>query len=189
VYGSCGLFGGEISSFAGGEPFPLGDRDFRIQPDNGRIEPATGRTQQGRVRDDWGRWFGCTSGSPLIHYPLADHDLRRNPWLAGAPAQVGLTPSNRLYPIVPPLTFELSGPPGLVTAACGLGIYRDDLLGPDFTGNAFTCEPVNLLVTRRILKPKGSTFERVHLRAGEPGRPPAAIDRLRRIVRRAPSGR
>src|SRR5207253_8238197 len=59
VYGSCGLFGGKIRSFAGGEPVPLGDRDFRIKPDAGVLEPATGRTQQGRVRDDWGNWFGC----------------------------------------------------------------------------------------------------------------------------------
>src|SRR5207244_5290272 len=32
------------------------------------------------------------------------------------------------------------------------------LLGKEYQGNAFTCEPVNLLVTRRILEPKGSTF-------------------------------
>ncbi len=158
VYGSCGLFGGDITSFAGGEPFPLGDRDFRIKPDTGIIEPATGRTQQGRVRDDWDNWFGCHSGNMLFHYPLADHELRRNPFLRDAPVQVDLSPSNTLFPAVPPLTFELSGPPGLTTAACGLGIYRDDLLGTEFKGNSFTCEPVNQVVHRLQVTADGATF-------------------------------
>src|SRR5437773_2330052 len=43
-------------------------------------------------------------------------------------------------------------------AACGIGIYRDDLLGKEFTGNAFTCEPANMLVHRLVLSPKNSTF-------------------------------
>jgi putative membrane-bound dehydrogenase-like protein len=158
VYGSCGLFGGEIISFAGGDPLALGDRDFRIQPDSGRIEPATGRTQQGRVRDDWGNWFGCNSGAVLFHLPLADHDLRRNPYLSAPPAEVHLAPSSTLFPAMPPLTFALSGPPGLTTAACGLGIYRDDLLGAEFTGNSFTCEPVSQVVHRLRVTSDGSTF-------------------------------
>src|SRR5207237_245100 len=59
VYGSCGLFGGRITSHLIGKTLNLGDRDFRIKPDTGEIEPATGRTQQGRVRNDWDDWFGC----------------------------------------------------------------------------------------------------------------------------------
>lgn len=157
VYGSCGLFGGTIRSFNGAE-LALGDRDFRIKPDEGLIEPATGRTQQGRVRDDWGNWFGCNNSVPLIHYPLADHDLRRNPYLSPPRSQVELSAGGRLFPIVPPLRFELSGPPGLITAACGLGIYRDDLLGPAFTGNTFTCEPVSQVLHRLQLQPQGGTF-------------------------------
>ena len=39
-----------------------------------------------------------------------------------------------------------------------MGFYRDDLLGAEFTGNAFTCEPVNQLVHRMVLKPNGTTF-------------------------------
>ena len=158
VYGSCGLFGGKITSFAGGDPLALGDRDFRIKPDSGLIQPATGRTQQGRVRDDWGRWFGCNNSALLIHYPLADHDLRRNPFLRAPVSQIGIAPSNQLYPAMPPLTFKLSGPPGLTTAACGVGIYRDDLLGPNFTGNSFTCEPVSQVVHRLQLSPSGATL-------------------------------
>jgi hypothetical protein len=72
VYGSCGLFGGKIKSLVTGETIQLGDRDFRIQPDKGIIEPATGRTQQGRVRDDWGNWFGCDNSNlaGIIRWPI-----------------------------------------------------------------------------------------------------------------------
>jgi putative membrane-bound dehydrogenase-like protein len=172
IYGSCGLFGGKITcsplsrvseppALAGGEgrTVNLGDRDFRINPDEGLLEPATGRTQQGRVRDDWGNWFGCDSGQLGRHYPLMDHYLRRNPHYAATDTVVHVPQSQKLFPLNPQLQlFKLSGPAGVPTAACGLGIYRDDRLGPDFTGNAFVCEPVNLLVTRMKLEPRGSTF-------------------------------
>ncbi|MCI0462352.1 MAG: neutral/alkaline non-lysosomal ceramidase N-terminal domain-containing protein [Gemmataceae bacterium] len=170
IYGSCGMFGGKIACYplkdpAGRKParlVELGDRDFRIKPDEGLLEPATGRTQQGRVRDDWGNWFGCDNSTLCRHYPLADHYLRRNPHLAPPPSGVlvpGGPDPNRLYPLRQDVQlFKLSGPPGRTTGACGLGIYRDDLLGKEFTGNAFVCEPVNLLVHRMVLSPRGSTF-------------------------------
>ena len=72
VYGSGGLFGGDITSFKGGPPVSVRNRDFRIKPDTGEIEPASGRSQQGRCRDDWDNWFGCDNGAPIMHYPLPD---------------------------------------------------------------------------------------------------------------------
>lgn len=160
VHGSCGLFGGKIKSFAGAT-VALGDRDFRMRPETGELEPATGRTQQGRIRDDWGNWFGCDNSTLCRHYPLADHYLRRNPHAAPPPAGI-LVPQgpdpNKLFPLTNLQLFKLSGPAGRTTAACGLGVYRDDLLGPEFHGNAFICEPVNLLVHRMPLSSKNSTF-------------------------------
>ncbi|HLJ96920.1 MAG TPA: PVC-type heme-binding CxxCH protein, partial [Gemmataceae bacterium] len=180
VHGSCGMFGGTIRCFPLGPDaahptrvekeasgmkgalIRLGNRDFRIQPDQGVLEPATGRTQQGRVRDDWGNWFGCDNSNLCWHYPLADHYLRRNPHVISPPSAVLVSDApnpDRLYPIRTELQlFKLSGPPGQTTAACGLGIYRDDLLGRSYSGNAFVCEPVNLLLHRLILSPRGSTF-------------------------------
>jgi putative membrane-bound dehydrogenase-like protein len=160
VYGSCGLFGGNILCHRTGKTVALGDRDFRIKPDTGELEPATGRTQQGRVRDDRGNWFGCDNGTLIRHYALEDHYLRRNPHVTYPNAAVNVAAGpGRLFPLkADAQRFALSGPPGNVTAACGLGLYRDDLLGPEYTGNSFTCEPVNLLVHRLVLKPKGSTF-------------------------------
>ena len=161
VYGSCGLFGGEITSMQTGEVLALSQRDFRFNPDTGVLEPATGSTQQGRVRNDWGDWFGCNNGTMLMHYPLADHYLRRNPYLAPSRTVVGIAAGpdpGRLFSISSQVLFMLSGPPNRPTAACGLGIYRDNLLGADYAGNAFTCEPVNNLVHRQILTPAGVTF-------------------------------
>lgn len=162
IYGSCGLFGGQITSFASDKPYALGDRDFRIHPDAGEIESATGRTQQGRVRDDWGNWFGCDNSNLARHYPLAEHYLRRNPFVVPPATSVkvpGYPEPNRLHPASQTLQrFKLSGPSQHVTAACGLGCYRDDLLGEDYSNNLFTCEPVNLVVHRLLLEPTGATF-------------------------------
>jgi putative membrane-bound dehydrogenase-like protein len=162
VYGSGGLFGGVVTSFAGKEPVALTSRDFRFKPDTGALEAAAGRTQQGRPRDDWGNWFGCDNSTVMRHYPLPAHYLARNPHLP-PPSNSVYVPdypdSNRLIPARRDLQlFKLSGVHGRVTAGCGLGIYRDDLLGPEYRGNAFFCEPVNLVVHRLQLTPRGVTF-------------------------------
>ncbi|MFM8287627.1 MAG: PVC-type heme-binding CxxCH protein, partial [Planctomycetaceae bacterium] len=160
LYGSCGLFGGTITSHTG-QRLELGDRDFRIHPDSGAIEPAVGRTQQGRPRNDAGDWFGCDNSTLIRHYPLSADVRARNPHVLPPPdsgiATVGPDPFT-LRPAREVQLFQLSGPSGRATAACGLGIYRDDLLGPGFRGNAFICEPVNLLVHRMVLEPAGSLF-------------------------------
>ena len=56
--------------------------------------PRPARTQQGRVRDDWGNWFGCDNSNLVRHYALADHYLRRNPHVA-YPNAVGERPARR----------------------------------------------------------------------------------------------
>jgi putative membrane-bound dehydrogenase-like protein len=160
VYGSCGLFGGTIESLEG-RSVALGDRDFRFHPDTGELEPATGRTQQGRVRNDAGDWFGCDNSNLVYHYPLDDHVLRRNPAVIARETLVHLAGGEAgatLFPISRQVLFKLSGPPGRVTAACGLGIYRDQYLGAEYFGNAFTCEPVNNVVHRQVLTPEGVTY-------------------------------
>ena len=162
VHGSCGLFGGQILSHKTGKILPLGDRDFRIKPDTGEMEAATGQTQQGRVRDDGNHWFGCDNSTLATHIVLGDDVLRRNPHAAypSMVANIASSPEvTRLHPARQVQMFQLSGPPNSVTAACGIGVYRDDLLGSGLRGDLFTCEPVNLLVHRMKLVPKGSTFE------------------------------
>ena len=161
IYGSCGLFGGTITNFKG-DRYELGDRDFRIRPDTGQIEAATGRTQQGRVRDDFGNWFGCDNTNLAYHYPIAEHYLKRNPFVGAPPSRVNVVQSDEAGKLFPARSdaqrFQLSGSPGTVTAACGIGVYRDSRLGEDYRHNLFVCEPVNLLVHRMVLRPQGTSF-------------------------------
>jgi putative membrane-bound dehydrogenase-like protein len=162
VYGANGLIGGRIRGTADGRAVDIGGRDFRMRPDTGEFEPASGLTQQGRTRDDWGNQFGGTSGALLQHYPLPDHDARRNPHVAGPGPSVYVPrdeDSARLYPASRPAErFNDPGDSGRVTSACGPHIYRDSLLGPGYAGNAFVCEPVHNLVRRLVLEPDGVTF-------------------------------
>jgi putative membrane-bound dehydrogenase-like protein len=161
-YGANGLTSSAIESSQSGAHIDIRGRDFRMRPDTGEFAPVSGLTQQGRARDDWGNWFGCDNGTLLRHYPLTDRYLARNPHVA-PPASGVFVPRgrepNRLFPVGDLVTFKLSGPPGVPTSACGLAIYRDVLLGEEFSGNAFTCEPVNQLVHREVLSPRGVTFE------------------------------
>jgi putative membrane-bound dehydrogenase-like protein len=161
LYGSGGLLGGHIKTHTGRE-LALGNRDFRFRPDTGEIEGVTGYTQQGRTRNDSGDWFGCTNGALMEHYPVVDRYMARNPHVAPPPTNVfvpvGEDP-NQLHPIGTPSIFALSGPPGRPTSACGLEIYRDDLLGAEYWNNAFVAEPVNNLVHRRLLSADGSSFK------------------------------
>ena len=154
IYGSCGLFGGKITSF-NGKVYNLGDRDFRIKPDTGELEPVTGRSQQGRVRDDWGNWFGCDNSTLVRHYALEDHYLRRNPHVPTPDGSVLVSAGlNRLYPLkTDQQRFQLSGPSNTVTAACGL--HLGTICSAGYRGNAFICEPVNLVVTRVVMDPDG----------------------------------
>ena len=79
--------------------------------------------------------------------------LRRNPH-APAPAGVG-RPAGDDYDARPRLPRSAGRSSGSTTptaptaspSACGLGIYRDTLLGEAYYGNAFVCEPVTTSCT------------------------------------------
>lgn len=152
MYGANGLLGGKIRGGPGGE-LDLGKRDFRFRLDTHQFEPAGGFTQFGRVRDDWGRWFGCENSLALWHFPLPDHYVARNPQVAPPGSRIALVPgSARCFPIAHELPrYNNPQSEGRFTAACGLGIYRDSLLGDNYRGNAFTCEPAHNLVSRALL--------------------------------------
>ncbi len=157
IYGACGLFGGTITSHQTGEVVNCSNRDFRLNPDTGAIEPVSGRTQQGRDRNDWGDWFGCSNGTLLRAIPSDDRYAQWNPFttLSSPPGVVADSAAHSLYPPESLVTFELSGAPGRATSACGLGIYRDSVLGAEFRDDAFTCEPVHQSVHRIELSRSG----------------------------------
>jgi putative membrane-bound dehydrogenase-like protein len=162
VYGANGLLGGVIRGAIRGKEVNIRNQDFRLNPDTGDFEPVAGLTQQGRVRDDWDNWFGCDNGTLLRFYPLADRYVRRNPSVA-APEPGVVVPNapdpNRVFPASITLPrFNDLNQANRVTSACGLGLYRDELLGTEFSDNAFTCEPVHNLVHREVLTRSGLRF-------------------------------
>ncbi len=162
IYLANGDSEGAIRSAKTGEVVDIRGRDLRIRPDTGKLDPQTGRAQFGRNRDDWGNWFGCNNSRPIWHYVLADHYLRRNPRVVPPRPIVEISDPPGAGPVFPTSEtlerFNDFDRANRFTSACGTMIYRDNLLGDVFAGNAFICEPVHNLVHREILKPHNFTF-------------------------------
>lgn len=162
VYLANGDSGGELMSAKTKQKLTLGRRDLRIRPDAGLMDPQSGQTQFGRERDDWGNWFGSNNSNPAFHYALADHYLRRNKDLIAPAAKVQTSIQPGAATIFPEsqtqARFNDLNKVNRITSACGLCFYRDQLLGSEFVGNSFICEPVHNLVHREIVSPKGTTF-------------------------------
>jgi putative heme-binding domain-containing protein len=158
-----GNSGGKLMSSKSDRVIDLGQRDFRIRPDDGQMELVAGQTQYGRNRDDWGNWFGCNNSNPIWHFALEDRYLRRNPHLAPPNGTVTVAAVPGAAPVFPKseTIARFNDPQGFnhFTSACGVMIYRDELLGPDYAGNVFVCEPVHNLVHREIVRPAGVTFK------------------------------
>ncbi|MGE5191976.1 MAG: PVC-type heme-binding CxxCH protein, partial [Deltaproteobacteria bacterium] len=162
IYVANGDSGGVIESKKTGKKVNISGRDLRIHPDSGDLDAVTGQTQFGRSRDDWGNWFGCNNSNPMYQFVLDDAYQRRNPhYAAGSPrVDVPEVAGNApVFPISRLLTrFNDFHTANRFTSACSAMIYRDDLFGPHFAGNAFICEPVHNLVHREVVTPKGVTF-------------------------------
>jgi putative membrane-bound dehydrogenase-like protein len=159
-----------ITAHKTGEKIELGSRDFRFKPD-GSFEPESGPSQFGRVRDDYDNWFGVQNALPLWHYVLPDRYLRRNPAVAAPdPRQQLRGHMASLFPAkATQKRFHGFDHVGRYTSACGISIYRDDILFPRVDGEmiAFTCAPFHNLVQRHILKPDGFTFSAERADDGE----------------------
>lgn len=159
---SSGLFGGKVKSLQTGKEIDLSGRDFRYRPDTGEIEPVSGISQYGRVRDDFDNWFGNDNSTWLWHFPVPDHYLRRNPFVNFTEPRVFIargSEANRVFPTSRTLTrFNEPHMANIVTSACAPGIYRDTLLGGEYYGNVFVCEPVHNLVHRLVLDRSGVSY-------------------------------
>ena len=153
--------GTQIECKLTGEKIDLGSRDFRFKPDTGEFDPQTGPSQFGRARDDWGHWFGVQNSFPLWHYVLQDHYLRRNPHV------IPPDPIHQLFPRNPPVypassmekRFHSFDQAGRFTSACGIEVYRDQVLFNDGKTHAFTCEPFHNVVQHHLLEDDGVTFK------------------------------
>ncbi|MCK6500522.1 MAG: HEAT repeat domain-containing protein, partial [Nitrospira sp.] len=161
-YGANGDSGGDIQSLATGKSVSISGRDFRFRPDTGEFEAIEGQTQFGRVRDDWGHWFGNANYTWLWWYPWPMRYLQRNPhfairdyrqMLAAEPGRDAVYAISRALP-----RPNVVGAEGTVTSACSPCPYRDDLFGPEFASSVFIAEPTENLVHREVLERSGSGF-------------------------------
>ena len=168
VHGASGAvtigYGGanNIRSGISGKSVMIRSGDFRFDPDTGWIEPTSGPSQYGRVRDDWGNWFGVHNSHPLWHYVLPARYFRRNPDVSYPDTRRQVrTPRNpRVFANKPPQkrfhSFEQSG---RFTSACGPSIYRDTILfGRSGVTHAFTCEPFHNVIQRSVIREDGVSF-------------------------------
>ena len=138
--------------------------NLRYNPRTGEMTPATGVGQYGGSIDDYGRHFFNTNRNPVIFAVMPLDVVQRNPLAGITTGQEDIQePGAPVYPVALSHTTSAAHA-GTHTAACGLGVYRGDLM-PDMTGEVFVCDPTAQLVTRNRLVPTGSTF--VAERVGE----------------------
>src|SRR5262249_28789539 len=91
--------------------------------------------------------------------------IKRNPFLA-VPEPVEdvseltegpLSSGGKIYPLSKNWTTS-NLHAGRFTAACGVHVYRGDLLPQEFRGGAFTCDSTGNLVHQEVLSQHGATF-------------------------------
>lgn len=166
VYVANGLRNGMVKRTSRADaPLNLSGMDFRFHPLRDRHEAVSGLGQFGLTCDDWGRRFVCDNRHHLRHVVLPDRYVKRNPFLA-APAVVEdisvlgdgpLNSGGKIYPLSKNWTTS-SLHVGRFTAACGVFVYRGDLLPGEFRDCVFTCDPTGNLVHQEVLTPHGATF-------------------------------
>jgi putative membrane-bound dehydrogenase-like protein len=162
IYVSNGLRGGQVKRSGKDEakPINISGRDFRFDLIHDHAEATTGMGQYGNTFDEWGNRFVCSNRNHWVHMVLPEQYIRRNPYLAVPPPHKdnqGPGGAARVYPISQQITTAAEHA-GSFTAACGVYVYKDDLLPKEYQGSIFTCEPTGNLVHQEILLPKGSTF-------------------------------
>lgn len=163
IHSANGDSSGKIKSAKTGKVVDISNMDFRFHPDSGAFERLTSRTQYGRNRNDEGDWFGSNNSNPGWHYVLSDHYTKRNPHVSYPSARTFLQTPGAAGPVYPASRtlnrLNDYSKANRFTSACGLSFYRDTLLGAEFHGNSFICEPVHNLVRREALRRAGATFK------------------------------
>ena len=154
--------GGKVKQLKTGQSVNVNGRDFRIRPDEGLLDPQAGQSQFGRNRDDWDNWFGCNNSNPMYQFVLDDSYLRRNQFVPAANGRNNVSEqpgASEVFPRSRTLArYNDLYAANRFTSANSTIVYRDDLFGPAFEGNAFVSEPVHNLVHREVIRLDGLTF-------------------------------
>jgi putative membrane-bound dehydrogenase-like protein len=174
IYVANGLRGGQVKrSGKNVKPVNLSGRDFRFDLVREQYEAISGMGQYGNCFDDWGRRFVCDNRHHLRHVVLPERYLRRNPFLAVTEVVEDTSElplgeagaGSKIYPLSDNWTTS-NLHAGRFTAACGVFVYRGDLLPQEYRGCAFTCDPTGNLVHQEVLRPHGATFRSRPARLG-----------------------
>ncbi len=129
-------------------------------PATGTLSPATGFGQFGGCFDDWGRHFFSSNRSPIMYAVMPYAAVVRNPHAGITQGWEDIAPTGaeaKVYPLQ--LTHTTADAhAGTHTAACGLGVYRGDLM-PELRGEIFVCEPTAQAVVRYHVEPNGASLK------------------------------
>jgi putative membrane-bound dehydrogenase-like protein len=172
IYGANGRSDGEVRCWPDNptnKTVSIRRRDFRFRPETKQFEAIAGHSQFGTAHDDWGNRFPVFNNIPIRHVVIEQRYLDRVPVLAGTETVVSISApedKGRVYYLAPP-TLLIPQASDYFTSACGPTIYRGDVLGAEYLGNFFVCEPVHNLIQRRRLVPWGATFVAERTEAGK----------------------
>src|SRR5690606_13285811 len=111
-------------------------------PLSGTYEAISGVGQFGLSFDDWGNRFVCSNRNPCKHIVLENRYIKRNPLLGVSSLAEDVSPAgdaSRVFALSEAWTTSTLHA-GQFTAACGVTIYRGNLLPEAYRGNSFTCE-------------------------------------------------
>lgn len=150
----------EVPAEQADPPINISGMDFRFDPLTGEAEAVSGNGQFGLCFDDWGNRFVCSNRNPCQHVVLENRYLKQAPTVAVASVVQDVAAAGEKSRIFPISRFWTTSNlhEGQFTAACGVFIYRGDLLPSAFRGNVFTCDPTGNLIHREIMRPQGATF-------------------------------
>ena len=123
--------------------------NLRWDPVTGKLSPSSGFGQYGGCFDDWGHHFFCSNRNPVMFAVMPYEAVIRNPHSGITQGWEDIAPTGadaKVFPLQ--LTHTTADAhAGTHTAACGLGVYRGDLM-PELRGEIFVCEPTAQSVVR-----------------------------------------
>ncbi len=141
-------------------PVEVSRSNFKWDPATGKITPTGGTGQYGGAFDDWGHHFYCSNRNPVMFTVMPYEAMLRNPHAGITQVHEDIAPAGaetRVYPVkITHTTADAHA--GTNTAACGLGVYRGDLM-PELKNNVFVCDPTGQLVTRYTVEPNGASLK------------------------------
>lgn len=135
------------------------------------------RGQWGMTQDNYGRQYFNYNSDFLQANLVPEALFKRNPnWIGGSGAAVRVVKDQSTWPIAPTpgvnrgydgKSLDAEGKLKDSTATCGATIFRSDLFGNAFEGNAFIPEPSANLVKRFVLTEKDGVITGENAKKGE----------------------